>query len=156
MLVTVVARFTATVVARFTAKTTNSEKAIYFLSLTYCSINKLPSKHFLVLKTPSTRLQRNKFLFSKTSWRSLQDVLEDEKLLCWRRLEDMYWRRLQDVISVTIFCLSRHLQDVLQIRLEDVLKMITGISVSNHGLLTNLNQYLTNLYLTNLYFTNLR
>ena len=67
MLVTVVARFTATVVARFTAKITNSEKAIYFLSLTYCSRNKLPSKHFLVLKTPSTRLQRNNFLFSKTS-----------------------------------------------------------------------------------------
>ena len=34
--------------------------------------------------------------------------------------------------------------------------MFTGISVSNHGLLTNLSQYLTNLYLTNPYFMNLR
>ena len=31
------------VVAQFTAKTTNSEKAIYFLSLMTCSINKLKS-----------------------------------------------------------------------------------------------------------------
>ena len=34
--------------------------------------------------------------------------------------------------------------------------MFTSISVLIHGLLSNLNQYLTNLYLTNLYFTNLR
>ena len=58
----------------------------------------------------------------------LQDVLEDEKLLRWRRLED-----------------------VLEIN-----KMFTRISVLIHGLLRNLNQYLTNLYLTNLYFMNLR
>ena len=111
------------------------------------------SKHFLVLKTSSrhvvktswTRLQRNNFLssktsckyFLKTSWRRLarclqdilktssrrlQDVLEDEKLLRWRRLED-----------------------VLEIN-----KMFTRISVLIHGLLRNLNQYLTNLYFTNL------
>ena len=30
-----------TVVAQFTAKTTNSEKAAYFLSLIFCSMNKL-------------------------------------------------------------------------------------------------------------------
>ena len=30
-----------TVIAQFTAKTTNSEKSIYFLSLMLCSINKL-------------------------------------------------------------------------------------------------------------------
>ena len=42
-----------TVVAQFTAKTANSEKAIYFLSLMSCSINKLKShmlftcKHFM-------------------------------------------------------------------------------------------------------------
>ena len=29
--------------------------------------------------------------------RRLQDVLEDEKLLHWRRLEDMSWRRLEDM-----------------------------------------------------------
>ena len=32
-----------TVIAQFTAKTTNSEKAIYFLSIMCCSINKLKS-----------------------------------------------------------------------------------------------------------------
>ena len=35
-------------------------------------------------------------------------------------------------------------------------KCLLRISVSNHGLPANLNQYLTNLYLINLYFTNLR
>ena len=99
----------------------------------------------------------------------------------WRHRQDMSWKRLQHVFSVTIFrlprrlvrCLqsvfktsSRRLEDFLEDkkllrwrRLEDVLeinKMVTGISVSSHGLLTNLNQYLTNLYLTNLYFTNLK
>ena len=85
-----------------------------------------------VLKTSSARLQHNNFSSFKTSSRRLarclQDVLEDEKLLRWRRLED-----------------------VLEIN-----KMFTRVSVLIHGLLRNLNQYLTNLYLTNLYFTNLR
>ena len=91
-----------------------------------------------------------------------------------KRLQDISWRRLQHVFSVTIFRLPRRLantswrrlEDVLEDekllrwrRLEDVLeinKMFTRISVLIHGLLRNLNQYLTNLYLTNLYFTNLR
>ena len=54
-----------------------------------------PSKHFLVLKTSSARLQRNNFTSSKTSWRHLKDVLEDEKLFSWRRLEDTSWKRLE-------------------------------------------------------------
>ena len=65
----------------------------------------LPSKHLLVLKTSSrhvlktssTRLQCNNFVSSKKSSRRLQDVLEDEKLLRWRRLEDvlkMSWRHV--------------------------------------------------------------
>ena len=53
-----------------------------------------------VLKTSSTRLQRNNFTSSKTSWRRLEDVLEDEKLLRWRRLQDMSWRRLEDVLEI--------------------------------------------------------
>ena len=76
-----------------------------------------------------TRLQCSNFSSSKTSSRRLQEVLEEEKLLRQRRLEDMSWSQP---------------------------KCLLGISVSNHGLLTNLSQYLTNLYLTNLYFTNLR
>ena len=122
----------------------------------------------------STRLQRNNFSSSKTSWRRLEDVL---KMFCkhilktsWRRLEHISqdvlktsWRGLQDVLEDEKLLRWRRLEDVLKTCLEDVLKTswrqtkcLLGISVSNHGLLTNLNQYLTNLYLTNLYFTNLR
>ena len=47
---------------------------------------KYPSKHLLVLKKSSTRLQRNNFTSSKTSCRRLEDILqdflEDEKLFC--------------------------------------------------------------------------
>ena len=76
-----------------------------------------PSKHLFVfktssrhvLKTSSILLQRNNFSSPKTSckdalktsWRHLprclEDVLEDEKLLCWRRLEEMSWRCLKDM-----------------------------------------------------------
>ena len=41
-------------------------------------------------------------------------------------------------------------EDVLKKDVLERKKMLTGISVSNQGLLTNLNQYLRNLYLTNL------
>ena len=44
-----------TVIAQFTAKTTNSEKTIYFLSLTSYSINKLKSRMLYTCK---------KFMFS--------------------------------------------------------------------------------------------
>ena len=40
-----------TVVAQFTAKTTNSEKAIYFLSFMSYSINKLKSHMFFTCKS---------------------------------------------------------------------------------------------------------
>ena len=81
---------------------------------------KTPSRH--ALKTYSTRLQRNNFSSSKTSWRRLantfwrplEDVLktscktswrslERRKIITlktsWRRLEDMSWRRLEDVFK---------------------------------------------------------
>ena len=73
---------------------------------------------------------------SKTSWRRLGRRKIVTLKTSWRRLQDMSWRRLEDVL--------------------DINKMFTRISVLIHGLLRNLNQYLTNLYLTNLYFTNLR
>ena len=47
---------------------------------------KTSSRH--VFKTSSIRLQRNIFSSSKMSSRRLQVVLEDEKLLRWRRIED--------------------------------------------------------------------
>ena len=109
-----------------------------------------------VLKTSSTRLQRNNFTSSKTSWRPLarrlQDVLEDEKLLRWRRL-------VLHVLKTS----WRHLEDVLKTFLEDLLKILwrqtkylLGISVYLSRDLTNLNVYLTSLYFTNLCLTTLK
>ena len=74
----------------------------------------------------------------------------------WRRLEYVLKTCLEDILKTC-------LEEVLKTCLEDVLrtswrhtKCLLVISVSKHGLLTNLNQYLRNIYLTNLYFTNLR
>ena len=78
----------------------------YFLCLQ--DVSKTCSRH--VFKTSSRYLQRNNFSSSKTSSRRLQDifarrlqdVLEDEKLLRWRRFEDVFktqdmsWTRLQE------------------------------------------------------------
>ena len=44
-----------------------------------------PSKHLLVLRTSSTRLQRNNFTSSKASWRRLEDVLKTSCKTSWRR-----------------------------------------------------------------------
>ena len=49
-----------TVVAQLTAKTTNSEKTIYFLSLMSCSINKLKSRMLFTCK---------KCMFSNFTWK---------------------------------------------------------------------------------------
>ena len=86
-----------------------------------------------VLKTCWTRLQRNNFPSSKTSWRRLaktswrhlarrlEDVWEDEKLLRWRRLEDMSWRRPEDMSR-------KHLQDVLETKKWEYL-YLTNLNV---------------------------
>ena len=58
---------------------------------------KTSSRH--VFKTSSRRLQRNNFSSSKTSSRRLQDVLEDVKLLRWRRVEDVFKTCLEDVFQ---------------------------------------------------------
>ena len=114
----------------------------------------LPSKHLLVFKTSSTRLQRNNFTSSKTSWRRLEDVLEDEKLLRWRRLEDVLKTCLEDVLKTC-------LEDVLKTYLEDVLKTSWRRLEPKQNFywwylyLTNQNVYLTNLCFKNLYLTNL-
>ena len=49
-----------TVVAQFTAKTTNSEKAIYFLSLTSCSVNRPKSQILITCKD---------FILSDFTWK---------------------------------------------------------------------------------------
>ena len=63
-----------------------------------------------ILKTSSTRLQRNNFLSSKTSWRHLARrnfsswktkncYAEVVLKTSWRRLVGMLWRCLEDVIG---------------------------------------------------------
>ena len=89
---------------------------------------KHPSKHLLVLKTSWRRLEH---VFSVTIFwlprrledvlqrRRLedisQDVLEDERFLCWRRLQDILKACLEDVLTTC-------LEDVLKACLEDILK----------------------------------
>ena len=107
------------------------------LNLLYLNskLNNEPSKHLLVFKMSSTRLQRNNFSSSKTSWRRLantswrhlarrlEDVLEDKKLLRWRRLEDVLKTCLEDVLKTCLEdVLKTCLEDVLKTCLEDVLK----------------------------------
>ena len=52
-------------IAQFTAKMTNSEKAIYFLSLMSCSINKLKSSHVKILCFP---ILRGKKILCSRKW----------------------------------------------------------------------------------------
>ena len=86
-----------------------------------------PSKHLLVLKMSSRRLQRNNFKSSNVTILLLPSyVLEDKKLL--------HWRRLQDILKIC-------LEEVLKKCLEDVLKTLwrqtkylLGISVSNKSI----------------------
>ena len=74
--------------------------------------------------------------YLKTSWRRLRRRKIFTLITSWRSLEDMSWKRPEDVSET---------------KKESLLE----ISVSNHGLLTNLENYVTNLYLANLYLTNL-
>ena len=71
-----------------------------------------PSKNFVclqyVLKTSSRhvimswrRLQRKNFSSFKTSSRRLQDVLENKKLLRWRRLQDVLKAYPEDVFKTS-------------------------------------------------------
>ena len=86
------------------------------------------------MKTSSKSLQRNNFSSSETSWRrfevvmemswrSLENILEDKKLLRWRYLQDVFKACLQEVFKTC---------------LQDVFKTFTG------------NVYWEYLYLKNL------
>ena len=55
-------------IAQFTVKTTNSEKAIYFLSLVSCSINKLRSEMFFTCKTFMFSDFTSKKIFCSRKW----------------------------------------------------------------------------------------
>ena len=92
---------------------------------------KTSSRH--VLRTPSTRFQRTNFWSSKTTWRCLEDVLEDEKLLCWRRIEEVLKTCLEDVFKTCT-------EDVLKTCLQDILETKKWVYLC----LTNLNGYVSN------------
>ena len=126
------------------------------------------SKHLLVLKTSWRRLQH---VFSirilrlprcledvfktsrkvlKTSSSRLQDVLENEKFLRWRRLQDVLKKCLEDVLKT-------YLEDVLKTNLEDVCKtsrrqtkVLLVISVSNKCKCVSNKYFFHKLYLRNL------
>ena len=81
------------------------------------------SKHILVFKTSSKRLQRNNFLSSKTSW---------------RRPANTSWRRLEDVLKTSWKTKNCYAEAVLKMSWRHVLKTswrkakyLLGISVSN-------------------------
>ena len=87
---------------------------------------KTSSRH--VLKTSSTRLQRNNFTSSKTSWKRLEDVLKTSCKTSWRHVLKTSWIHYGDKQN----------------------------TYWGYLYLTNLNVYLTNLYLTNLHLTILK
>ena len=58
-----------------------------------------------VFKTSSRRLQRSNFSSSKTSSRRLQDILEDVKLLRWRRVEDVF-KTNKCLLGLVVFWIS--------------------------------------------------
>ena len=107
----------------------------------------LPSKHLFVLKMPSRCLQDMSWrclqhVFSATIFRlprRLEDILEDEKLLRWRRLQDVLKTCLEDILRTS----WRHYGDKQN-------------TYWKYLYLTNVNVHLTNIYFTNLCLISLR
>ena len=107
----------------------------------------LPSKHLFVLKMPSRCLEDMSWrclqhVFSATIFRlprRLEDILEDEKLLRWRRLQDVLKTCLEDILRTS----WRHYGDKQNTYWE-------------YLYLTNVNVHLTNIYFTNLCLISLR
>ena len=111
------------------------------------------------IKSPWRRVEKGVCCFlNKTSWRHLairlEDVLEEEKLLRWRRLQDGLKICLEDVLKTCHEASWRH---ILKTSLRSVLKTSSRRLGDKQNVywgylyLTNLNVYhFTNLYLTNL------
>ena len=111
------------------AKTVSPKKETFFLPTSsfrqgetnfLSSRSKYPGKHLLVLKTSSTRLQRNNFTSCKTSWRRLGRRKTVTLKTSWRHV------------------LKTYLEGVLKTCPEDVLKTLwrqtkhlLGTSISN-------------------------
>ena len=90
------------------------EGRLKYASITPDAKLPIPSKHLLVLKTSSRRLQ-------DISWRRLQHVFSVTILRLPRRLAKTFWRRLEDVLKTC-------LEDLLKILWRQT-KYLLGISV---------------------------
>ena len=111
---------------------------------------KTSSRH--VLKTSSTRLQRNNFMSSKTSWRRFQDLSQDVLKTSWKTkncyAEDVFKTSWRHVLKTS----WRH---VLKTSWRHILKTSSRRLGGKQNFywwylyLTNLNVYLTNLCFTN-------
>ena len=73
------------------------------------------------------------------SWRRLEDVLEQEKLLRWRHLEDVLKTCLQDVLKT-------YLEDVLKTLWRET-KFLLGISVSNKSKCVSNKSIISQIYI---------
>ena len=128
--------------------------------------DQFPSKRLLVLKTSWWQLQDKSWrclqhVFSVTIFRPsrrLQVVLENRRLLRWRRLQDVLETCLEDVLKTS----WRHiLKTFWRLVLKTSSRRLGDKQIVYWGYLylKNLNVYifdLTNLYLTNLDLKNLK
>ena len=81
---------------------TNIEITWFLLMILYMIINDF--WNIDLLDTYPFRFVRYRyphFFVSKTSWRCLQDDLEDQKLLRWRRVEDIVMTCLEEVFKTS-------------------------------------------------------
>ena len=83
-------------------------------------IFKRSSRH--AFKTSSRRLQRNNFSSSKTSSIRLEDVFKTSCKRSSRRLQKVFARRLQDVLEDVKLLRWRRVEDVFKTCLKDDLK----------------------------------
>ena len=107
----------------------------------YCYLIKYRANQSLSFRYTNNELTQQTFA-------GLEDLLENEKLLRWRRLEDVLKICPGDVLTTC-------LEDLLKILWRQT-KYLPGISVYLSRDLTNLNVYLTSLYFTNLYLLTLK
>ena len=136
----------------------NSQSLMLILFLILAAIG-CSQEFFQRSNTSSTRLQRNNFTSSKTSWRCLEDILQDIFKTSWKTkncyAEDALktsWRHVLKTSWRHVLKMSwRHILQTSWRHYGDKQKTYWG-----YLYLTNLNVYLTNLYFTNLYLTILR
>ena len=115
------------------------------------NFEKFPGKYLLAFKTSWRYLQDIIFCSQEllmVFWRHLTKplvdvlkyILEDKKLLRWRRLQDVLRECLADIFKTC-------LQDALKASWRRQIKILLGIAVSSKS------KSVSSLYLTNLYLT---